>query len=384
MIRLSRRFRNVPFFLCALISLAEIFSADVPVQNRAELVSAVRDAVPGTRILIAGGDYGAGFYFKNLRGEKGSPIVLTEADTNNPPVFANGGTAIQLSNPAYVELEGLVLRHLDHNGVNIDDGNQPAESACGVILRRLHITDIGGDGNNDGIKLSGLWDFQIAGCVVERWGTKGGSAVDMVGCHRGTIEGNTIRHNFPAPPNCTGVQTKGGTSDIVIRENRFENAGGRSVNIGGSTGLQFFRPPLEEGQEYFEARNIVVERNIFKGSVAPIAFVGVDGADVRFNRIEHPERWAIRILQETKAAGFVPCRNGNFTDNTILFDSRKWAEGGVNIGADTAPETFQFARNRWFCEDNPQRSRPKLPTPEQGGVYGVPIGAASRPNLRAD
>ena len=356
--------------LCALAGSTELLGEDVHARNRSELVAAVRHATPGTRIVLAGGNYGAGFYFKDLRGEEDKPIVLAAADTNNPPVFQHGGTALHLSNPAYVELHGLVLRNLEHNGLNIDDGNAPPESARGVVLRNLRISDIGGDGNNDGIKLSGLWDFRIVGCTIERWGTRGGSAIDMVGCHRGLIENNIIEHNDPAPPNCTGVQTKGGTSEIVIRSNRFDNAGGRSVNIGGSTGLPFFRPPLVEGEDHFEAKDIIVERNTFKGSIAPIAFVGVDGAIVRFNTIEHPGRWAIRILQETKAPGFVPCRNGQFTDNTILFRSGNWAEGGVNIGGGTAPETFTFARNQWYCEDDPGRSRPKLPTPEQDGVHG--------------
>ena len=120
----------------------------------------------------------------------------------------------------------------------------------------------------------------------------------MVGCHRGVIAANVIRHIVPEPPNCTGVQGKGGTSDVVIRQNRFEHAGGRGVNIGGGTGLQFFRPALVAGGAHAEARNIRVEGNTFVGAMTPVAFAGVDGAVVRFNTIERPGRWALRILQE--------------------------------------------------------------------------------------
>jgi hypothetical protein len=97
---------------------------------------------------------------------------------------------------------------------------------------------------------------------------------------------------------------------------------------------------------------------------------------VRFNTIERPSRWALRILQETKAPGFVACRNGEFTDNTIVFESTRWSEGGVNIGAGTAPATFKFARNWWYCADNPERSGPHLPTTETDGKYGRPIEEA--------
>ena len=358
---------------------------DIRVTNGSELRAAVAGAKPGTRILLAGGDYGAGFQFANLRGEEGRPIVIAAADPKQPAVFHGGNVAIHLSNPAYVELHNLVFTNLAHNGLNVDDiGSDTNGASHGLVLRGLRVSDIGSDGNHDGIKLSGLWEFQVIGCVIERWGTRGGSAIDMVGCHRGVIERNTIRHNDPEPPNCSGVQAKGGSSDIQIRRNRFERAGGRAVNIGGSTGLKFFRPPLTGAGPYAEARNLRVEGNTFIGSVAPVAFVGVDGAIVRFNTIERPGRWALRILQETTASGFVPCRNGEFSDNTIVFESSRWSEGGVNVGAGAAPETFKFARNWWYCADNPERSRPRLPTAETGGTYGRPINGEAKARAGAD
>ena len=341
------------------------------------LRTAVKVAKPGTHILLAGANYGAGFHFPNVRGEKGRPIVIAAADPAQPPIFENGSGGMHLANPAFVELHNLVFRKLAHNGLNIDDGGAATnESARGVVLRGLRVADVGSEGNHDGIKLSGLWDFQVLDCTIERWGTRGGSAIDMVGCHRGVIEGNTIRHNVPEPPNCSGVQAKGGSSEITIRRNRFEHAGGRAVNIGGSTGLKFFRPALVAGGEHAEARNLRVEGNTFIGSIVPVAFVGVDGAVVRFNTIERPGRWVMRILQETTTPGFIACRNGQFTDNTILFESTRWSEGGVNIGGGTAPETFKFARNWWLCADRPERSRPKLPMAEANGVYGRPISEA--------
>ena len=345
---------------------------EVAVRDSAGFRAAAANATPGTTLLLAGGVYGGGFHFSDLRGKQGSPIVIAAADPQQPPIFRDGNTGRHLSNPAFVELRDLVFTKLAHNGINIDDGSATMKpgTAHHITLRGLRVSDIGSDGNHDGIKLSGLWDFSVAGCTIERWGTKGGSAIDMVGCHRGVIEANVIRHNDPEPPNCTGVQCKGGTTAMVIRRNRFEHAGGRGVNIGGSTGLQFFRPPLDEKGANAEARDIRVEGNTFLGAMTPVAFVGVDGAVVRFNTIERPARWALRILQENKAAGFVACRNGEFTDNLIVFESSRWSEGGVNIGAGTEPEKFTFARNWWYCADHPDRSRPKLPTVEIDGVYG--------------
>jgi hypothetical protein len=104
--------------------------------------------------------------------------------------------------------------------------------------------------------------------------------------------------------------------------------------------------------------------------MTPVAFAGADGGVVRFNTIERPGRWALRIVQENRTEGFVPCRNGTFSDNVIIYDSARWSEGGVNIGAGTAAESFTFARNWWYCADRPQRSQPKLPSKETAGVYG--------------
>jgi hypothetical protein len=357
------------------VTIGPTWAADVLVKNAEEFRRALASAKAGTHIRLSEGSYGAGFHFSNVRGEQGNPIVISAADAKHPPVFGNGQTALQFSNPAYLELRGLVFTNLSQNGLNMDDGGkvETPETARGIVLENLQVRDVGTTGNQDGIKLSGIWDFRVTSCTIERWGTGGGSAVDMVGCHRGLFESNVIRHIVPEPGNCTGIQGKGGTSAIVIRGNRFEHAGGRAVNIGGSTGLQFFRPKLVEGEEHAEGRDITIERNVFIGSQAPVAFVGVDGAKVRFNRMENPGRWVLRILQENRAPGFLPCRNGEFTDNTIIFKSTQWSEGGVNIGGGTAPETFKFARNSWYCSDDPARSKPKLPTPELDGAYGKEI-----------
>jgi hypothetical protein len=359
--------QGLAIFLC----VAHAIAADVTVRDAVEFRRAVAEAIPGTRILLAPGEYAGGFHFPNLRGESNRPIVIGAADSTRLPVIKGGATGFHFSDPSFVELRDLILIGWSGNGLNIDDGSSFDTPARGVVLRRLIVTNTGLAGNRDGIKLSGVVDFRIQDCAIEGWGTGGGSGIDMVGCHRGVIASNLFRHTDSV--GSTGVQCKGGTSRIDIQRNRFENAGGRAVNIGGSTGLKFFRPPLAAGAEHYEARDIRVEGNTFIGSTVPVAFVGVDGASVRFNTIYRPKRWALRILQENNAAGFVPSRKGEFTDNVVVFHSSEWSTGGVNIGANTAPKTFKFARNHWYCTDQPSRSQPQLPTPESDGVYGRPV-----------
>jgi hypothetical protein len=361
-------------FFATVVAALTASGADVRVRDAAQFQAAVAAAAPGTRILLEPGNYGGGHDFRNLQGAPGKPIVIAAADPKSAPVFKEKSLAIHLAGAAHVEIHDLAIEGMSGNGINIDNGGGSEKSAHHIILRGLRIRDVGGAKNADGIKLSGVDDFQVIDCTVERWGTGGGSAIDMVGCHRGVIEQCVFRHTDPQGSNA--VQCKGGSRDITVRGNTFENPGGRGVNVGGSTGLPYFRPAVDEAGHNFEARNIRVEGNRFIGGWAPIAFVGVDGAVVRFNTIERPLKWAVRILQENQDRRFVPCRNGEFTDNLIIFESGKWSEGGVNIGGGTAPDTFKFARNWWLCVDRPDRSRPKLPVAEADGTYGRPAAEA--------
>ncbi len=351
-----------------LLLLAAAGRVQATVRTVQELRDAVAKAAPGTTISVAAGDYEGGLYFAKVRGEKGKPVVIAGADPKKPPVFKGGGDGIHLSDIEHLELRDLVIEGATGNGLNIDDGGSYETPSHHLVLRGLTIRNIGGKGNQDGIKLSGIDDFRVENCKVEKWGGSG-SAIDMVGCHRGVVEGCAFVHDGSGG---NGVQTKGGCAEIAIRKSRFENAGSRSVNIGGSTGLEYFRPALKE-PPHAEARDIRVEGCTFIGSDAPIAFVGVDGALVQYNTIYLPKRWAIRILQETTAKGFVACRKGTFTHNLVVFKSDQWSEGGVNVGPNTEPGTFAFEDNHWYCVDAPNRSAPKLPSVEKNGHTGDPM-----------
>lgn len=351
------------------VACGSVLAAEINITNPAQFRQALGQAQPGDVLRLAPGTWPAQHHFSRLRGTAGQPIVIAAADPERPPIFDAAAGSLQFSGCAHLTLRDLVVTNFSGNGLNFDDAGFRDQPAHHLILENLKVHGTSPEGNRDAIKLSGVVDFQIRGCTLSGWGIGGGSGVDMVGCHRGLIESNRLEHTDSA--GSTGIQAKGGTSHILIRGNRFQNAGARAVNIGGSTGLEFFRPPLKPGEAHAEASQICVEANSFIGSTAPIAFVGVDGAVVRSNLIHRPLRWAVRILQETAAPGFVPCRHGEFTDNVVVFESNRWAEGGVNIGPGTAPETFRFARNSWYCLDQPDRSRPKLPVAEESGTYGI-------------
>jgi hypothetical protein len=346
----------------ALLCLGFRPTTDVRVADTAGLVRAMRSAKPGTRILVGPGAYKGGIS-ASIQGEEGNPVVIRAADPKDRPRIVGGSTGIHLSDSSYVELHDLVVEGATGNGINIDDGGSYGTPSHHIRLHNLHVKDLPA-GNHDGIKLSGVDHSEVSSCLVERWG---GSGVDMVGCHKLNISNCTFRGGGDS-----GVQAKGGSSDIVVSGCRFEDFGQRGVNAGGSTGMQYFRwfPPAPEDGKKFEAKNVRIVDCTFVGGVAPMAFVGVDGAVAEHNTVVDPGRWAVRILQETRDPGFVPSRDVRFRRNLVTFTSGRWYEGGVNIGPGTEPGSFTFEENFWFCADSPSRSVPKLPTPEVGGVYG--------------
>jgi hypothetical protein len=188
----------------------------------------------------------------------------------------------------------------------------------------------------------------------------------MVGCHDGVVEDCMFvgRAGFEQS---NAVQLKGGTADVLVQCCLFRNAGQRCINLGGSTGLQFFRPKVQG----YEATRITVAGNRFEGSFSPVAWVTADGGHVHHNTIVLPEKWVLRILQETEDPQFVPSHGGIFEDNLVFFDAR--VQVFVNVGPQTAPETFIFRRNVW-CDVEGSR-RPSLPVEEQSGIYLSRAGA---------
>lgn len=309
----------------------------------ATLSAAAAAAGPGDRIVVHSGSY-AGEYVSGLQGTASQPIGIVAASGETPPVFGSSGTGLQLSDPVYVLVEGIVVDDCTDNGMNIDDGGDYSTPAGPIVIRNVTIRDVGPSGNHDGLKMSGVDDFVVYGNTIETWGD-GGSGIDMVGCHDGLIVGNTLRHTASLS-DANGVQAKGGCRNVEIRGNLFENPGSRGVNMGGSTGDDYFRP-LGIG---YEASEIVVIANVFVGSGAPAAFVGCEGGCLfGHNTIYRPETWVVRILNERPDL-VAETRDGRFLYNIVVVDSA--LRTFINVGPDTDPSTFTFDGNLWYHLDD--------------------------------
>lgn len=343
---------------------SNLYAKDITVHNSSELLNVLRKSKDVDSILLVPGKYRGGIYIHNISGQANAPITIRGTDPNNPPIFSGGGSqAIHMADCSHITLAHIKVQGYSSNGINIDDGGSFDTPAHHIVLEDITILNTGPTGNRDALKMSGVDEFVVRNCRFECWG---GSGIDMVGCHSGKITGCTFVGK-KGYSQSNGVQLKGGTTKVVVEACLFKNAGHRSINLGGSTGLQFFRPKVGD----YEATDITIAGNRFIGSMAPIAWVTAKGGHVHHNTIIFPEKWILRILQETKNTKFKPCHDGIFENNLVIYDSR--INVFVNVGPRTAPKTFTFRNNAWHQVDGSKK--PVLPAPEQNGIYNVKVSA---------
>jgi len=351
-----------PLLVFSLINAPVVWAAEVNAPTSAQFQAALRNAKPGDHILLGEGPYSGPFYWVGVKGTAEKPIRISGPSAQKPAIMSNDkGYILQMPNAAYIEMENIHITHATGHGLMFDDGFKKDWSCHHITLRHLRIDDIGPKTTTCSIKLAGMSDFVITDCSFRNFGNSG-CAIDAVVCKNGTVERCTFEHGATG---AVAVQFKGGSENMTVRNCVFDDPSPGAISIGGSTGLAFFHPELYG----FEARRVTVENNVFIGCDAPICFANTDGADVRFNTFYLPRMWAFRILQETDRPDFTPSRNGRIENNIIVFNS-KWYEGGINVGVHTAPQTFKFTGNAWYCVDNPAKSKPTLPTVESDGIIG--------------
>ena len=285
-------------------------------------------AEPGDTLLLIDEVLKPNNYISYLQGTEDKPIYIVGATNTNS--FWGGAVAFQISNARYLIFSGIWFGNQTLNGVNIDDGGDFSTPSTNIIFDDCHWTKLDANGNNDMLKLSGVDEFIIRNCSFTDC-SEGGSQIDMVGCHRGLIEDC---HFDGGGSNC--IQAKGGSSKLAIRRNLFVDGGQRAINIGGSTGLQYFRPL---GVNY-EATEIAAYANVFVFGTTAFAFVGATESTFINNTVLLPHKWAFRILQENISEGMLPCGN-NVVANNIFSLEPESATYPVNIGPNVS-ESFLY------------------------------------------
>jgi len=323
------------------------------------LAAALSDVKPADTILLYTGVYKGGSIIHHLNGLPGQPITIMGRQGDSV-ILRGGSEGLMLRSVAYLSIEHILFEQQTSNGCNADDGGVVHEPSHHLVFSKCVFRNIAGTGNNDLLKLSGLDSFAIRDCIFLN-GAKGGSGIDMVGCHYGVIN-NCRFENMGS----NAIQAKGGSQFIRIERNFFNHCGERTLNLGGSTGLAFFRPV----DATFEAADLQVYANVIIGSDAPVAYVGCVRVSVVNNTIYQPERWVVRILQENNnPSRFIPCSNNEFRNNIICHGSK--VKTDCNIGAGTDGGSFQFSNNYWFhLQDAGWKGPVGLPVADADAITG--------------
>jgi hypothetical protein len=154
-------------------------------------------------------------------------------------------------------------------------------------------------------------------------------------CHDGLIVGNSFEGGG------TSVQTKGGSRNIEIRGNVFRENGGRAVNMGGATGFEFFRPPLDAAGDNYEARDIRVIANVFDRSAEVAAMPGCVDCLFAHNTVYRPgseelDYQGATVMGTLAAAdpSLVEATSGDFT---LVASSPRL---GAGVALPEAPQDF--------------------------------------------
>ncbi|MBC8124711.1 MAG: right-handed parallel beta-helix repeat-containing protein [Candidatus Kapabacteria bacterium] len=332
-----------------------------PGQTYATIQSAIVQAQPGDTVLIHPGTYTTSTYIVEKNGTVEQPIVI--AGVSQSSVIIDGpSSSMQFVDCSHINIENLTIRRQRGNALFFDDAGTIETPSRNITVRNILFEDMEGapNVNTNFLKMAGVDDFFIIRCTFSR-GPINSLGIDLVGCRNGYIIQCDMQGTMAG-----GIQAKGGSQSIDIFMCTFVDCGDRAINIGGSTGLPFFRP----ADATFEASNIYVFTNTFVGCRASIAFAGAVNSEVVNNTIVDPTAWPFRILQESvDASRFEPCGNNIVQNNIIVF--RNSLNAHFNVGPNTAAETFTVSNNLWYNVDMPSRSNENIaPVIETSSVYG--------------
>ncbi len=223
--------------------------------------------------------------------------------------------------------------------------------------------------NAEMIKMAGVDSFVISNCYFSA-SNEHVIGIAGVGCHVGEIYNNTIDSCLQG-----GIQFKGGSSAIVIRNNIVNMCAFTGINMGGDTGSDYFRPPLVAMETpHYEAKEIDCYSNVVIDCPVPFSFN--TSRDCRFynnmvittdsTRTSEGLYASVGVVWVRHTSNAVP---GPSRDNIIannIFYYNEVRSGYKNIffqypensggDDDLYASSFKFYNNLWYCFENPSES----------------------------
>lgn len=296
-----------PRLLLALLFAAPAtLAADILVPSAEPTIQAGVDAAqPGDVVIVAPGEYPEAVA---IAGKDG---VIVRSLKPGAAVLAGGDAGFTVQHSVGVVLDGFTIRDSIATGVVVDGESQ------GVVVRRVVVTDVGGNG----LFLDGF-DHRVEHCTVADVGANGVAL---------TASKTVVEHCAVSVTGIDGFFVRG--DHLVVRDCTAVDVGNNAVQIGssGSPGI-----------------GCVVEDNVFTGG-AMTAVKIEDGRDhvVRRNRIKAPGLDGIAAKKGTRGALIAENRIDKAARHGVLVDDasahvvanviRKSVQDGVRIEDDAGP-----------------------------------------------
>ncbi|MGH7731329.1 MAG: right-handed parallel beta-helix repeat-containing protein [Candidatus Eiseniibacteriota bacterium] len=203
----------------------------------AEIQAAMKNASPGTTILIAPGVYvggssssgdpsGKGLFYSGRSGTASSPIILTSCDSQNPAILSGTGTndgayGLRLTGD-YWEIRGVVVTQVQ-KGIVIDNGNHN-------LLTGIEVHRIGDEGVHfrDGSSYNTLDHSKIHDTGNYQSGFGEGAYVgsDYNASYEHVVVGNVIRYtDFAGDITAEHIDIKEGATGTIVEYCTFNGTG---------------------------------------------------------------------------------------------------------------------------------------------------------------
>jgi len=242
---------------CTLVHATDYYA------DPSNLSSRLATAGPGDRVILAPGNYGH-IWLQGKNGTPGNLIQIIAQDPSNRPVFLNPGSeGFQIANCSYLLFDGLVVRGATDEGFHL----QPSGGWTNHIIMRNCLSDsMPTSGNTDTFKSDGTNNTLFYACKTDSCGDSG---FDFVGCRDTLIMRSTMSDNGGS-----GIHPKGGSYNFGFYKNRFNAAGERDHQFGGSSGSQYYHQGNYEDPGY-EAYDQVAMGNVLVGGWSAVALMGM-------------------------------------------------------------------------------------------------------------
>jgi len=354
---------------------------------------------PGDEIMLMPGKHRAATLI-DIRGTEDAPIRISSLDPDRPAVINGDRFGIALRRCRFVIIENLLIDGARQTGILMDDGDNQSmppwmnERPSGHhIVRDVAINRIGDTGARHAITIRAQRDVLIDGCAMQGWGGAGiwighSELVRITSCRFRRLR--EFAHDI-------GIYICGGTIDVNISHNYFDDPGTYGVKIGHRLrGSEFGGQSIDDAEPgtLFDARKVTIENNVFRGTECAISMSHLERCVVRANTIDSPRQIVFSLMHNHVDARFAGHVRTNISGNLINVRetptpravvvlnpmSRAEVTFGVNLWWSPDIDTWREAIARLPIEDSPEQTTtldPELdvafvPQRDDAQIFGAP------------